>query len=173
MDSMNEVYPPPLKNSYWVIPGRLLAGEYPGTVDARSSRSKLRGMVAMGFTRFIDLTTPADGLELYEKLLLEISSGKASRLSFGIHDMDVPTDRRFMAQILDSIDNELENGHAVYVHCWGGIGRTGTVIGCWLKRHGRNDLRELWKTNPKSRFYPNSPQTDDQQAFIDTWIEPA
>ena len=23
----------------------------------------------------------------------------------------------------------------VYVHCWGGVGRTGTVVGCWLVRH--------------------------------------
>ena len=24
----------------------------------------------------------------------------------------------------------------MYVHCWGGIGRTGTVIGCWLAGQG-------------------------------------
>lgn len=169
---MNTVDRPPLHNSYWVVPGRLLAGEYPGSSDERSSRARLESMVAVGLTRFIDLTTPADGLEPYEELLQEISRGKAQRQSFGIPDMDVPTDRHFMAGILDTIDTALENGHAVYVHCWGGIGRTGTVIGCWLKRHGRHDLRELWKKNPKSRYYPNSPQTDDQQAFIDGWAEP-
>ena len=162
----------PLFNSYWVVPGRLLAGEYPVAENAKISSLRLRGMVDMGFTRFIDLTTPADGLEPYEDLLEEISGGKARRYSFAIPDMDVPSDRLFMVGILDSIDRELKSGHVVYVHCWGGIGRTGTVIGCWLKRHGRHDLRELWKKNPKSRYYPNSPQTDDQQAFIDNFVEP-
>lgn len=30
----------------------------------------------------------------------------------------------------------LAAGQTVYVHCYGGIGRTGTVVGCWLVRHG-------------------------------------
>ncbi len=25
------------------------------------------------------------------------------------------------------------------MHCWGGVGRTGTVVGCWLVRHGLDD----------------------------------
>jgi len=28
------------------------------------------------------------------------------------------------------------DGHTVYVHCQGGMGRTGTVVGCYLVRHG-------------------------------------
>ena len=172
MDDTNSAQSRPLKNSYWVIPGRLLAGEYPGSWDSKNARLRLQGMLSMGFTRFIDLTTQADGLEPYEQVLHDISGGEAKRLSFGIPDMDVPADRQHMALILDSIDRELSDGRMVYVHCWGGIGRTGTVIGCWLKRHGRDDLRDLWKTNPKSSHYPNSPQTDDQQAFIDALVEP-
>src|SRR3712207_6971239 len=27
-------------------------------------------------------------------------------------------------------------GGLPYVHCWGGIGRTGTVVGCYLVEHG-------------------------------------
>lgn len=46
-----------------------------------------------------------------------------------------------------------------------------TVIGCWLKRHGMIDLEELWKTNPKSRYRLESPETDEQRAFIESWIE--
>lgn len=33
-------------------------------------------------------------------------------------------------RILDAIDARLEAGKSVYVHCWGGIGRTDTVAGC-------------------------------------------
>jgi protein-tyrosine phosphatase len=34
--------------------------------------------------------------------------------------------------ILEDIQTELDNGRIVYAHCWAGVGRTGTVIGCRL-----------------------------------------
>ncbi len=163
----------PLGNSYWVVPGKLLAGEYPRGKDVAASRLRLGAMIAAGITSFVDLTTAADGLEPYEGLLAELSNGQARRFSFGIMDMSVPSSPQLMGSILDTIDRELETGAGVYVHCWGGIGRTGTVIGCWLKRHGRDDLPELWKACPKSRVYLNSPQTDEQGQYIADWNEPA
>ena len=53
----------PLENSYWVVPGKLFAGEYPGTTARAGSRLRLESMLAAGVTRFIDLTTPDDHLE--------------------------------------------------------------------------------------------------------------
>ena len=44
-----------------------------------------------------------------------------------------------MSRILDDVDAALADGRTVYVHCWGGIGRTGTVVGCWLMRHGLDE----------------------------------
>ena len=35
-------------------------------------------------------------------------------------------------EILAYIDSEIDAGRVVYVHCWGGKGRTCTVIGCRL-----------------------------------------
>jgi len=164
--------PTPILNSYWVVPGKLLAGEYPRTGERPSSIIMLQALVAAGIELFIDLTTPNDPLEPYEDLLREVSKGWARRTSFGIFDVSVPSSRKLMADILDAIDRELAAGHGVYVHCWGGVGRTGTVIGCWLKRHGRDDLAELWKTNPKSKRKPESPETPEQRAVIETWTEP-
>ena len=42
-------------------------------------------------------------------------------------------------QILDAIDSEISEGQKVYVHCWGGIGRTG--LGGIGHRHGRRPAR--------------------------------
>ena len=36
-----------------------------------------------------------------------------------------------MVAILDSLDTAIADEHTIYLHCWGGIGRTGTVVGCW------------------------------------------
>ncbi len=172
----------PLDNSYWVIPGRLLAGEYPRTLEHESSVARLRALVEAGITRFIDLTTAADRLEKYEPLLGSVSDGIAQRQHFPIGDLGVPEHRGEMAAILNAIDLALEAGHGVYVHCWGGVGRTGTVIGCWLRRHFEDGLMRrdgqpvgldsLWRQCPKSATR-QAPETDQQKQFIATWNERA
>jgi protein-tyrosine phosphatase len=52
-----------------------------------------------------------------------------------IRNWDIPLPLT-MVRILDAIDTALAEGQSVYVHCAGGIGRTGTVVGCYLVRHG-------------------------------------
>jgi len=63
-----------------------------------------------------------------------------------------------MIRILDQIDRGMEQNPAVYLHCWGGRGRTGTVVGCYLARHGMavgeaalDLLGELRQNEPKYR----------------------
>ena len=55
---------------------------------------------------------------------------------FPVTDLNVPT-ADGMRAILDCIDAAIDAGAPVYVHCWGGIGRTGTVVCCWLVERGR------------------------------------
>ena len=80
-----------------------------------------------------------------------------------------------MTRILDAIDTALERDEAVYVHCWGGHGCTGTVIGCWLVRHGTTPdeaialIRERRCDLPVFRANPLSPQTREQHAFVHSW----
>jgi protein-tyrosine phosphatase len=52
-----------------------------------------------------------------------------------IRDMSIPTDDD-MEKILDLIDTSIQDDRPVYIHCLGGLGRTGTVVGCYLARHG-------------------------------------
>jgi protein-tyrosine phosphatase len=44
-----------------------------------------------------------------------------------VRDVDIPSPDT-MRSILDAIDSAIDRCQPVYVHCWGGRGRTGTVV---------------------------------------------
>ena len=82
-----------------------------------------------------------------------------------------------MVAILDAIDHALAEGRNVYVHCWGGVGRTGTVVGCWLVRHGRtgdealDQVADWWQSMEKADRR-RSPETREQRTYVREWAEP-
>ena len=172
----------PLANTYWVVPGRFLAGEYPGATYRRAATEKVRTLLLAGIDHFIDLTQRRDRLAPYA----EIAAQEAGHLGMEvvhehhpIVDLGVPRRPEELAGILDAIDVALAGGRNVYVHCWGGIGRTGTVVGCWLVRHGRTgdealaQIAEWWQDVEKSYIHPLSPQTHEQRRYVRRWAEPA
>lgn len=159
----------PIENCYWVIPGRLLAGEYPRNRDDKSSKTKINALLQAGITVFIDLTEENEGLYPYVHWI-----GLAGHHRFPIKDRSVPDSPEVTEAILNAIDHYLNQGSMIYVHCWGGVGRTGTIIGCWLARHGAEGnaalerLHELWKQCPKSQFR-QTPETAEQEQYILKW----
>ena len=161
---------------YWMDEGRLLAGEYPGhPSDDERVREKVGALLAAGVTLFVDLTHVRDRMTPYEPVLHELSL-LAARLSAPILDNDVPRSPNEMSRILDAIDAEIARGGIAYVHCWGGVGRTGTTVGCWFARHGHEGnaaltaLRARWNTNPKLA-HRDTPQTAAQRNYIRDWRE--
>jgi hypothetical protein len=46
----------PLPNSYWALPDRLAAGEYPGSLNREQAGTKIRRLLQAGVTFFLDLT---------------------------------------------------------------------------------------------------------------------
>lgn len=175
---MEDIYPRPLPESYWVVPGRLLAGEYPGHPQEERTRKRLDAMIQAGFDMFIDLTK-SDEHGPYSPILEEEAGLYGVSLSyrrFAIADFGLPSVEQ-MNTILDTIDKGLQAGRKIYLHCWAGIGRTGTTVGCYLVRQGRSgdeSLRQLsawWRNVPKSRYYPHSPETLQQMKFILAWAE--
>lgn len=168
----------PIPESYWVEPGRLLAGEYPGHYTAESTRQRIDALLEAGFDAFIDLTRPNETVP-YFRILLEESKlyeVEVERHNFPIGDFGLPTPEA-MTSILDTIDAALQNGRKIYLHCWGGIGRTGTTVGCYLVRRGMTgeealrQLAEWWQTVPKSQIHRRSPETREQAQFIRNWAE--
>lgn len=182
--SADDTFTRPDANSY-IVPGTgIAAGPYPGSPpDApdEARDAKLARYLDAGITAFVDLTDPVDPLEPYAVHLERLASERGIDVHYDrltIRDMDV-CDVAHMTRILDRIDEHLEAGRRVYVHCWGGIGRTGTTVGCWLVRHGSTGdealemVQELYGTTPQARrrHYPNSPQTSAQCAMVGAWRE--
>ena len=60
-----------MANSYWVVPGRFAAGEYPGAQKRREAAVRLRTLLGAGINHFIDLTRRADGLAPYVRIAQE------------------------------------------------------------------------------------------------------
>ncbi len=149
--------PTPLQ---YAVSDGLLAGAYPDNAEA------VTALEHEGVTVFVDLTHPSDPLDDYTHLLR-----RACRLAHPIPDMGTPTAGHLM-QILDDIDAANARGGKVYVHCWGGVGRTGTVIGCWLVRHGLDGgdavarIAELRSGIASGR---PSPETPEQVSLVHGW----
>jgi protein-tyrosine phosphatase len=165
----------PIPYSYWVEPTRFLAGIYPGADEPAKARKKVRQILEAGITYFVDLTT-AHQLKPYASLLQEEAtllglSAKHQRLP--IQDFGVPTPD-VMIHILDTIDAALRADQGVYLHCWAGIGRTGTVVGCYLVRHGMSGeaaldtIAQLREAIPGSGLR-SSPETEEQRQMIVNW----
>ena len=168
-----------LPESYWVLFDKFLAGENPVRFDIEGTRQRLNALLEAGFDTFIDLTQ-TDELPTYLGLLeteAEARNRKVDHHHFPIPDRGLPA-RAEMIAILDTVDEALSKGHKVYLHCWGGVGRTGTAVGCYLVRHGKtgqqavDQLAAWWRDIPKRRVYPRSPESDEQVKFILDWQEP-
>ncbi|MCD9623934.1 ADP-ribosylglycohydrolase family protein [Rhabdothermincola salaria] len=127
-------------HAWWVEPGAVLAGEYPATRRGPvATRAKVDLLVDAGVHTFIDLTTPEDQLTLYAPVLAEVGTARGLDLEHvpvPIPDLDITTDAEY-DRLVQLIGIHRERG-VVYVHCWGGIGRTGTVIGCLLADQGHD-----------------------------------
>lgn len=165
---------PPIPDAYWVVPGRLLAGEYPGAKADPAARHKLRLFLDAGVTFFLDLTE-ADELAPYATLLQEEATSRNMAVEhhrLPIPDLGTPPLAQ-VSDILDAIDAAIAAGQRVYVHCWGGIGRTGTIVGCYLVRHGMTGPQALTEIARLRQGTPDvgkaSPETPDQRARVRAW----
>jgi Dual specificity phosphatase, catalytic domain len=166
----------PLPNTYWVIPGRLLAGEYPAgagagvSADDADARSRLALLGAAGINYFVDLTQEGERPG-YRHLL----PAHSQHVRSAITDTWVPKTTAQMQHILSDIRMALALGRCVYVHCRAGIGRTGMVVGCFLADEGETGkgalklLNRLWRQSERAKTWPKVPQTVEQADYIRQW----
>jgi len=174
----------PFDQAYWVVPDRLMAGYYPGSVHNQDAHPKLSALLGCGIRHLISLMRDDEIIWYgkpvvpYEAQVRSISRTLDGEVTFDrmpIKDMSIPT-RIEMARILDRIDHNIRNDKPVYLHCLGGVGRTGTVVGCYLARHGYasgqkilqmiQHLRQNTATQDRS-----SPETFAQIDLVCSWVQ--
>lgn len=165
----------PMENCFRVGDERIWGCEYPFDLDEEVGIRKLQGVLDFGITHFIDLTEEGE-LRPYSPYIPCGAFVEHRRCA--IPDMGVPASCESMLEILKSIDLILQGSHAkVCLHCWGGVGRTGLVVACWIawrRRLGFFDtmevLYDIWTQCPKS-LYRDIPDTGEQTDFIRRFIE--
>jgi protein tyrosine phosphatase len=174
----------PFERTYWVVPGRLLAGEIPSSIDDETRFEKVKNIVDMQFDAVINLMEPLEKTfsgELLRDYSSEMEAYARKRnheisiYRFPIKDLSV-TSFDHMKEIIGTLNRLISDNKKVYVHCWGGVGRTGTVIGCYLienkmatKHNVFNIIEYLKRTTSIS--HRRSPETDEQAAFILSWAD--
>ncbi len=165
--------------TYWVLPGEFLAGPKPSSKNHGLMDENLKCLLDQGVTAFFNLMTPDEtngvgGSEFpYKDRLIELSDSRNLEVEifgFPIKDFSVPTMAE-MKNLLESIEFQLDIGKSIFVHCWGGLGRTGTVVGCFLKSRGIAGSEDVFEKiaglrgNCSNANKP-SPENDLQKNFV-------
>lgn len=174
--------PRPHENCYWVTDS-FMAGEFPTdrSNNEAKTRQKLKSYLQCGITYFVDLTQEGEKPN-YQALVQEEASkwgiDNVVVQRFAIPDFGIPNSKDTMKDILSAIDTAIDTQkHKVYVHCRGGIGRTGTTVGCYLARHGYNgeealkEVNRLFQNSGRSMESYYSPETNEQMSFVRDWNE--
>lgn len=151
-----EKYCGPTPESNWVIPGKLLVGAYPASQDDTETFELLTSILRLGVNQFIclQLEYKSDVTEAmwrrgqalrpyYEDVKLLVKNKHKFKIlseegnvcesehlefvHFPIKDCSVTDDDGVFQLALDLVES-ISKGRVQYLHCWGGHGRTGTLV---------------------------------------------
>jgi protein-tyrosine phosphatase/GNAT superfamily N-acetyltransferase len=165
------------RSFYWVQENRLMAGNYPWSEVPEEANFKLSVLKSKGIDAVVSLIE-ADELSTASKKLLSYADAMQAAgievINIPIRDFSIPSVEQ-MQKILTTIDILIAQKKIVYIHCRGGIGRTGTAVGCWLIQkkiaspaNVLEQIRQLKSESGLSVF--ESPETEEQRNFILNWV---
>ncbi len=142
----------------------MLAGKYPGAPRDIDAAEKIRALVAAGVRTFVDLTEDGE-LRPYAHLL----PAGIAHARIPVRDVTCPSAEQ-VRRVLDAIADGTKAG-IVYLHCWGGCGRTGVILGCYLVEQGWTPEAALTQVQALTRaaLGKHCPETQAQAQGILTW----
>jgi atypical dual specificity phosphatase len=136
-------------NFSWLIEGRLAGVSRPRSEDA------LAMLKACGVHAILSLAEEPPPAAMLEKLDLHAAH-------VPVADFSAPTIRQ-VEQAVAAIDCFLDAGLAVAVHCGAGLGRTGTILACYLVRQGASADTAIASVRARR---PGSIETAEQEAAV-------
>lgn len=187
--------------SYWVIPGKVAAGEYPGnqysfristTVATiihsfralakskgrfwNSSEKKIESLLDAGIRTFVDLTQDLER-PTYRGTLHRLRRERSidcKYIRFPIKDRGTPSED-LMKELIQYVNLEVASGRPVYIHCFRGLGRTGLAVGCFVSQPNF-EIEDVFSFIKKLRKgvagdFRKSPETAMQEEFLIDWWE--
>ncbi|DBA78266.1 TPA: hypothetical protein ACH3X2_008217 [Trebouxia sp. C0005] len=179
----------------WIVRGQVLAGAYPASTDDKETDKILTILLEHGMEVFVCLQAEVSlnipesmwragrGLRPYikdaQKILTSareygnprIAQSKLNFLHLAIIDGSITTDSA-ISRLADDCCDRVRSGEKLYIHCWGGHGRTGTLVALMLaKLYGLSCGEALKYTQAfhDARRYPQnvrSPQTAIQRTQV-------
>jgi atypical dual specificity phosphatase len=138
-----------LPNFSWLIENKLAGVSRPRSADA------LAMLKALGVRAILSLTEEPPPAAILNELDLPA-------VHVPVADFTAPTIRE-VEQAVVAIDSFIAAGRAVAVHCGAGLGRTGTILACYLVRQG--SPADVAITSVRARR-PGSIETREQEAII-------
>ena len=163
----------PTEESNWLIPKKLIVGGCPVTLE------EMEDIAEEGVDRLVCLLDNDDfssHISQDEYKRLARSAGIKKIIFAPIADGDITKDERAFS-IANKIIKALENSRIIYLHCWGGHGRAGTigamVLGQWYQVSFQEVIAFLQKahqTRSEGGHYP-TPQTEEQMYQASRFFE--
>jgi protein-tyrosine phosphatase len=103
-------------------------------------------------------------------LVESMAAHRIDLIRYPIVDGGVPSDMASFAELLATIEERLRSGQRVVVACRGGLGRTGTVVGCLLRDSGLTGAEAIAVTRKSRR---KTIENAEQETFVLSWTPSA
>ena len=141
-----------MDNGNWLYPDRLLACSYPWGADGLST------LAERGISVVVNLHERAHAPDRLARLGL-------TEVHLPVPDFTPPTPDQ-LARGVHAINRALVDGKRVAVHCAAGLGRTGTLLACYLVSTGVEPDAAIARIRAAR---PGSIKTAEQEAAIEAF----
>ena len=185
-----DVYEGPTEESNWVILNNLMVGAYPSSNDDELNDVILSDILSCGVTTFVCLQQEYDhtateeawrsGARLrpyiYDAMKLSARPSDLEFLHVPIQDCGTTNDG-VVLDLATDLCWRLIHGQVIYLHCWGGHGRSGTVAAVMLgllygvDKNEALDRTQMYHDLRTCPLNVRSPQTPAQREQVERILD--